>query len=627
MLRQTAQSSTAGAAGAVFSEEPVSLTTFVQDRRFLGNPPLSDVQFAAVRHTERIFYPHTYPLLAAEFEAAKQEGRLHVGPATAWREQKYWSEPVQLVNFITLQWGKGGGKDHVCRVASLRVAYLLLCLRSPQGYYGLPAQDTIHLLNVASSSGQAQQAFFIPITRVVRDSSWFADRCDPKQNTISFDKNVESMSGHSDAETQEGLNLLLGIADEIDAFKSRKEMAGRRGVTAREPTKSAEGILNMLRTSGSTRFPEVFKNMRISYPRFLGSTIQRLTAEARADVIARGVDTRHYVSGPLATWEVNPRVKDKDVFAADYIEDPVMARSKYECKPARAVNPYFRNHQAIDACFVPTPVMPLEVDYRVEQGAGSGAWIPVYTFGGQLYPIRGARYAMHADLAVTGDRAGVTMAHVVRYSEHETIAEDGDGAPHPIREIRPHVKVDFVISYEASASTRPPREIQIRWARQLAFELIRRGFNIVRYTFDSFQSRDSMQILDSRGIECSRVSTDTSEDPWRTLRDLSYEGRLIIPCPVGFDEPDAAPFLLRDELFSLTRMPNGRVDHPSDGSKDTADSLACAVFGAVNIGGKEMEDGQRAHYGTSVISVGGTFQMPLGVNLANVFGASLPGVD
>ena len=67
-----------------------------------------------------------------------------------------------MVNLVTLEWGKGAGKDHICRVGSLRIAYLLLCLPDPQDYYEMPAQDTIHLLNVACSAPQASQGVFRP---------------------------------------------------------------------------------------------------------------------------------------------------------------------------------------------------------------------------------------------------------------------------------------------------------------------------------------------------------------------------------------------------------------------------------------------------------------------------------
>ncbi len=624
MIRQAAQAAGPNAGpsvNSIFDEEPVSLRVFVQDKRFLGNPPLSEVQYEAVRHIERVYYPATYELLSREFDSHKQPGTFHAGAVSSWRNERYWSEPCRMCNFITLQWGKGSGKDHICRVASLRIAYLLICLASPQQYYGMPPQDTIHLLNVASSSAQAQQAFFMPITRVVRDSGgvgvqkWFADKADARQNVISFRKNVEAVSGHSDAESQEGLNLMLAIADEIDAFRSKKEMAVRKNANSREPTKSAEGILSMMRTSGATRFPEVFKNVRISYPRFLGSTIQRLTEAAHQDVELNGIDSRHYVSGPKATWEVNPRVKGKEDFAGDYREDPIMARARYECKPARAINPYFRNHQAVDASFINVDRPPLHIDYALESSHGRESWVPRYTFAPDFIPIRGAIYSMHADMAITGDRAGIAMAHVVSYKEYESIAEDADGARHPIRELRPHVKVDFITSYSANPSVVPARDIQIRWARQLCIELIRMGFNVRRMTFDAFQSSDSMQILNTHGIASERVSSDTSEDPWTNLKDLISEGRVIIPRPPA---PDGR-MLLRDELLSLTRLPNGKIDHPSDGSKDEADALACAILGAVKIGGQEESEGARAYHGATGFTIGSVFDLPFGPAPSTVF--------
>jgi hypothetical protein len=609
----------------IFEEEPVPLSVFVQDKQFLANPPLSMPQYDAVRHIERIYYADMYPKLAEEFETGKQPGRLHVASSSAvWREEKYWSQPLRMINFATLQWGKGSGKDHICRVASMRIAYLLMCLISPQTYYGMPDQDTIHLLNVASSSGQAQQAFFMPIVRAVK-KGWFVDKCIPRQNVISYAKNIESVSGHSDAESQEGLNLLLAIADEIDAFKSKKEMIVRKGASAREPTKSAEGILNMMQTSASTRFPEVYKNVRISYPRYLGSTIQQLTEKARADFTERGEQSRHYVSGPMATWEVNPRVKGREAFAEDYRTDPIMARAKYECRPARAINPYFRNVQAVDSAFVYTDKLPVTVTYVQERSEGRTVWVPRYQFSDSFFPVRGAIYTMHADLAVQGDRAGIAMAHVKGYNEYEALTNDEDGAAYTVREVRPNVKVDFVISYSADQSTDPPREIQIRWARQLCFELIRRGFNIRLFTFDSFQSTDSMQILEAKGIETDKISTDLSEEPWRNLRDLIYEGRIEVPrLRVENAVAQQIPFLLRDELLSLSRMPNGRVDHPSDGSKDEADALACATMSAIQLGGRE-ENAERRYFEPDTFATGGLHDLGMGVtSLRGIWVTEMP---
>jgi hypothetical protein len=439
---------------------------------------------------------------------------------------------------------------------------------------------------------------------------WFEHRCDPRMNTISYDKGIECISGHSDAETQEGLNLMLGIADEIDAFKSKSELFIRRTRSQREPTKSAEGILDMLKSSASTRFPEVFKNVRISYPRVLGSMIQQLTSSARLDIRRKGDRSRHYVSGPLATWEVNPRVTGKEVFADDYADDPVLSAARYECRPSRAVNPYFRNHMAVDACFVDIPP-PVTVSYRREHDA----WIPTYTFAPDFRPIVGAVYAMHADLAVSGDKAGIAMSHVVKYEEFQKILAGPEGEDVPFLERRPTVKTDFVLAYEADITTDPPREIQIRWARQLAFELMQRGFVIRQVTYDGFQSVDSIQILQSRGIKAKKVSTDMDPEPYRNARDLMYEARITIPMNA----------LLREELLSLTKLPNGKIDHPSTSSKDCADAFVCSAQGAVEVGGQEDTQGREARYGNAEFVVGEAIGNLAGVPRDMQGGAPLSG--
>jgi hypothetical protein len=584
----------------IFEEEPVPLSVFVQDRGYLANPPLSEVQYEAVRHAERVYYPETYELLAGSADK---------------RVRDYWSQPCRMVNFLELEWGKGGGKDHTCRMIAMRVCYLLLCLKSPQVYFQMPEQDSIHVLNVASSSKQAQRAFFAPMRRAVqRPGCWFqrvggidildaaerqrrssGERTTALLDTIRFEHNIEAVSGHSDADSQEGLNLVLGIADEIDAFRSAAELARNAGARQRESSSSAEAILDMLRTSATTRFPGTFKNVHISYPRYLGSTIQQLVAKGKADNAAKGENSRYYVSGPLATWEANPRISGKEAFAEDYEKDPALAEAKYECKPRRAINPYFANEQAVRECFTEVTQPPVSVAY-VREGA---TWKPLYTFSPDFFPVKGALYAMHADLAATGDRAGVSMAHVKRWQDHALVGHDEDGIEIQVAERRPVVKVDFTISYESDAGAVPPMEIQIRWARMLCLELRRMGFPIVRFTFDQWQSKDSMQILESHGIETDRFSTDVSEEGWRTLRDVMYEGRMEAP----------ARELTIIELLGLSRLPNGRIDHLGDSSKDEADSLAGAVSGALEVGGQEDPAGKRAYLG-QVEFYGPTAEIP-----------------
>lgn len=589
----------------LFDEIPPPLDVFVSDRQYLGAAlgtkfELSPIQWDLVRHIEQIYFPETIALLAAE-ESSKE--RLIVGSYITYREQPYWGQPVRMTNKITAMWGKGAGKDNTVRVATLRVINLLLSLKSPQIYYDMPDADSIHTLNVASNARQAMLAFFDPIKRAVK-KGWFEDKCEPTMNQVTFDKNVLAISGHSDAESQEGLNLLVGIADEIDAFPSALD--GKRKGNSAGPMNSAEHIMNMMDSSASTRFPDIYKLVAISFPRYLGSPIMAAIDEGNEDIAEQGEKSTYFVSGPYATWEVNPRVTGPEKFAAQYKKDPIEAKAKYECIPARAINPYFRNESAVKAVFHEVAQEPVTVSYVRDKES----WRPEYEFSDDFKPIHGARYAMHGDMAVTGDRAGIAMAHVVSQEEFDDIIYDEDGAEITVREMRPNVKIDFVISYEADISATPSREIQIRWARQLCLELIKRGFNIQRFTFDGFQSLDSMQILEEvHGIESMKVSTDRSTEPWRNLKDLIHDGRIWIP----------KRELVMNELLGLNQLQNGKVDHPNTGSKDEADALACSAFGAVELGGEEDPDGGEAHYEEFEILVGNKVDKFAGFEVENMW--------
>lgn len=584
----------------IFEEEPVPLNVFINDKKYLGqgNVTLSPVQSNAIKHIERIYLPSLYIKMAAEFGG-------------------YWEERIPVKNLITLQWGKGSGKDAVCRWASLRVAYMLLCLKSPQVYFGLPEPDSIHLLNIASSTGQANRAFFKPMTEAVK-RGWFKDRAEPKQGLIQYDKNVEAVSGHSDAEGQEGLNLMLGVADEIDAFKAKGEMTGQ-GNKLREASTSAESILEMLKTSASSRFPESYKRVAISYPRYKGSTIQTLTKEGLDSQEKFGTKSIHFVSGPLATWEVNPRIKGKESFAEDYDKDPVGSAAKYECKPTRATDAYFRNMPLIKQA-VDRDEQPIQVDYQLntvrsqQTGDLVEVWEPVFTFHESFQPIQGARYAMHGDLAIRGDRAGVAMSHIESWDEQTEKVLDPDGNETPLVTRVPIVRNDFTIGLEADLTAKPPREIQVRWARKLAFELMSRGFPIVRFTFDGFQSADSIQLLNAHGVESKKVSADINDDVWKVLRDLAYSGRLHMP--------DSE--LLFTELDALSKVGGGKVDHPPQGSKDLADAFACSLLGALESGGEEDAEGKAVELGESLFKIGSSTMDLAGVEtMSELFGDPL----
>jgi hypothetical protein len=312
----------------------------------------------------------------------------------------------------------------------------------------------------------------------------------------------------------------------------------------------------------------------------------------------------------------------------------------YECRPSRATNPAFRNPKIfLFSADVPEDIeedqredtQPISVSYRIstikskKTGREITGWEPVFEFDADFKPIQGVRYALHGDLALSGDRAGISMSHVAKWEQRTelVIGEDGEHLHEPT--VVPHVRNDFTISFTADVGAKDDngdklaREIQIRWARVLCFELIKRGFYIARFTFDGFQSADSLQILATHGIETERVSTDLHPEIYRTAKDLATDGRLSMPYSK----------LLQQELEALSKMENGKIDHPPAGSKDLADAFACSLEGAILVGGEESADGKTVEVGAEFFStgdalaplegqfdmgqIGGAFSLPLGM--------------
>lgn len=581
----------------IFEREPAPLKAFISDPKYLNNMrisgfSLSDIQYNFIRNLEQIYLPETYIALVEELG-------------------EEWI-PLPMKNMLILQWGKGSGKDSMCRIGVTRAADLLQCLKSPQRYFGLPENDDIHLLNVAASADQARRAFFAPMKRLFNEtpylSQYFRSGKGPAENStsIALEKNIELVSGHSMADTQEGLNLMVGIADEISAFKTEEELQ-RVGMAGEgRQAKTAEQIVKMLQSSASSRFGKTFKVAQISYPRFKNDAIQTATNQANAQIAsmaARGKVSTWYVSGPCATWDVNPRVNRDDPAMEEQFEmDPEMFASMYECKPNYSVNRFIKEEDKIYQAFEREIKNPIEVEYywglpensiesRLAPSEIEGWQVKFHYSKSSLVPMAGAAYALHGDLAIKGDRAGIAMSHIRSYRETQPNVEN------EVFEPRPVIRNDFVFAFEADLKAKDPygnhkpREIQIRWYRQLVWELLGLGFNVRRVTFDQFQSADMIQIFESRGVESKKVSLDRNDQVYQFFKDVLQDNRL--------ESYKNDNWLMSDntyqnltviEILGLRKLITGKIDHPPGGSKDCADALAGSVWGAVEAGGDEGDE-------------------------------------
>jgi hypothetical protein len=447
------------------TETPVDIQTFVQDKEYLGLPPLSDIQLEIVRHSTQIYKERTLISLLGE-EAGKE-----------WY-QKYTD------NEVICMLGKGSGKDHCARISMAYTVYLIHCLRDPLIYYGKAHGVYIDLLNLAVNAQQAQRVFFEPFKNLLLRSPYF-NRVgfEPRVSEIFFfSKPVRCFSGHSESEGWEGYEVMTIILDEIAAFKTDAEL---RGETRSKG--SASAIYNMSKLSIMSRFPEVGKVILLSFPRYKGDFIQQRYFNSREKKEPKTWTIK------AATWEVNPTIK-REQLESEYIRNPVEARARFECEPPNMEDAYFRDPDLVRKAFMYS-------ENPIDEDGNFKPW-----FNKTDEQVR----FIHIDLALKRDRAALSMVHCTGLKEVKTLM----GV-----EKLPIINVDLVYSWEASIN----QEINFSSIRQMIVDLCRK-FDVAKVTFDRWQSIEMIQSLRGQGINADFHSVNKKD--YDTLMTAIYDTRL-----------------------------------------------------------------------------------------------------
>jgi hypothetical protein len=528
-----------------FIEIPVDAKTFVESPDYLGQPPLSDIQYQIVEAMSQIY---------------RKEDLVEImGPVAG---EAYFTKYTK--NEIILQLGKGSGKDFMSTVACAYVVYKLLCLKDPAIYFGKPAGDAIDIINVAINAQQAKNVFFKGFKSKIERSPWFAGKYNAKADSIDFDKSVTVYSGHSERESHEGLNLFLAVLDEISGFASEVGTGNEQG-------KTAENIYKAFRGTVDSRFPDLGKVVLLSFPRYPGDFISQKYESVIAE--KETIETKHtFIMNPdlphddpgnqfeisweedtilsykipkvLAfkrpTWEVNPTRSIED-FKVAFYTDLADAMMRFACMPTYSSDAFFKDKTKLEK--VMNLRNPIDNFKRFEE-----------TFK----PDPDKIYFVHADLAQKHDKCAVAIAHVDRWVNVQVIKD--------YEQIVPIVIVDAVVWWEPRAEG----PVNLSDVKQWIMNLRRQGFNLGMVSFDRWQSFDIQNELQAVGIRTETISV--AKKHYEDLAMMIYEERVAIP---------RIPLLL-DEMSELKIMKGNRVDHPRKKSKDLADAMCGAVFGAIS---------------------------------------------
>ena len=528
-----------------FAEIPVDAKTFVEGEDFLNQPPLSQIQYDIVEAMSQIYKEADLVTLLGE-----EEGR------------RYYKKYTK--NEVILQLGKGSGKDFTSTVACSYIVYKLLCLKDPARYFGKPSGDAIDIINVAINAQQAKNVFFKGFKTKIEKSPWFAGKFYSKADSIEFDHAITVYSGHSERESHEGLNLLLAVLDEISGFAQEVGTGNDQG-------KTADNIYKAFRASVDSRFPDLGKVALLSFPRFPGDFI----SQRYDDVIAeKEVVTKYhkFIMNPdlpedsagnsleiswdedtiisykfpgmfalkRPTWVVNPTRKVDD-FKLAFYTDIGDAMQRFACVPTFASDAFFKQRDKVQNAM--SIRNPLDTFRRFEE-----------TFK----PDPDKIYYVHADLAQRHDKCAVAIAHVDKWVNIQVIKD--------YEQVAPVVVVDAVAWWEPKIEG----PVDLSEVKQWIQNLRRLGFNIGMVSFDRWQSFDIQNELKAVGMRTDTVSV--AKKHYEDMAMLIYEERLVMPT---ID-------LLFEELTELKIMKGNRVDHPRKSSKDLADAVCGAIYGAIS---------------------------------------------
>ena len=516
------QKATAGAASRVYAGRPTNGKR--QKATAAGWKP--GASKACIRSLPRKLHA---PRIHEELRSPNQEGWKPLKAAKCGRSQ---------YDEVVLCWGIGSGKSYLASLAILYMAHQVLCLRDPQRHFGLSPGSQIALVIMGPSSRQVRNVIYSGIVEMVKRSPWFQRNFPPRsvrQDAMEFDKHVVIAAGNSTDTYVLGYNVLAAVIDEAAYLVESQD--GRR--------QNADEMYTAVQRRIKSRFGNDGLLLIVSSPKHTTDFVERKLKEAESN-------PRIFASRK-AVWEVKPperfcgqsfEHKGRQIpieFYEEFQRDAQRASRDLAAMPLGAYHALFVDMAPLyQACSekLEHPV--------IDEHLQLADW---FRNEGDARP----RY-VHVDLGLRHDACGIAMA----------VADVTNGEP--------TVTVELMTRFEPP----PDGEIDLAKVREFIFALRERGFVIGEVSYDGFQSADSQQILRRRGFAAATVSVDRDMTRYQMLKELAYEGRLLLY--------RYAPFF--EEAAQLEIVRGQKVDHPRGGSKDVTDAVAGAVSEAALAAGR-----------------------------------------
>lgn len=505
--------------------------------------------------------------------------------------------------------GIGAGKSYRVSIKLLydlyRLAYEEICLgQDPRPRFDLDSAAVISMATVSLNAKQAKKVVFGYCSAFVDRSPWFREYL-PRDPRISselrfFGRRYSVFPGHGHQSSVIGLDLFSCVIDEANFFTVAED-SGTSGIDYVEEMHDA--IESRIRSRfGMDGFLGVISSRR---------TVDDFTARKKR-ALQKNPDTarRYYLPPSRPAWWGWPERKKQRWrwreferatlrFVGEPVEheqathrpglmvpeplwdsfatNPESALRDHVSIPSEVTEPFIRRRDKIRPEFeMVSPVLP-HVQPRdwLKNGVRFEDLVREDFFGDPE-----EWYHFHVDLAEKWDACGIA---ITRKSGVDQVAiSKGERRP----EKAALIDVELLIQIKAP----PGGEIDFATVRKIIYWLRdERGFRFRTNSFDGYQSTDSVQIMQRRGFVIEKLSVDKNLEPYITLKDALYEGRLFFPpaheqtpetpwdSVVALAEKGDPMAVFQVELTRLELVNDKKVDHPPRGSKDLADAVCGAV--------------------------------------------------
>lgn len=487
------------------------------------------------------------------------------------------------------------------------VLYQISCLRDPHASYGIEADTNIALVAFSVNAELAQKVAFENIVQKIKASPYFQQNFpfEPTKKEFRFPGNVWIAPRATTDTSALGLNIISAFLDETDFMASKKTVLGEQS--------KADTIYAQVQRRMKSRFERQGKLPGMLFVVSSKKTNEDFTQKRIKDSLHDpSIFVRDY-----ATWDVKPEdyfhakrfwvlcgnadigskiltdeeyekyknnvpegavlVDVPEDFRADFERDLEGAIRDMAGIATVAIRPYIQRREKIREAIESSPHLshPFSTEvYDLSRG-GTFVWSRMVSPRRERAPGRveferlrplinpTAPRHIHIDIGLRKDGLGFAMSHVSGWKDVVRRSDEG----REFLEKAPVYTVDCVLRVV------PPvgGEILLSEVRHLVYDIIDHGYLVTSISFDSYQSVDSIQMFQQRGLNAQTVSVDTDPLPYDTLKMALYENRIHM-----YDYPT-----LTHELRMLQEDFSGRkrkIDHPRNGSKDVSDALAGTIF-------------------------------------------------